>query len=133
MIPTAPVPMTPAAQPVQNGAAQGFSPTGAEPPAAPQPELGRAAVTRVEATAKAALGVPGAQRPVPEIPPDPPPVKGLGIPPLNTAVVGDFDEIDTPPPPASQENAPAAEAGPALSDLIAALQDTTPPEFDRRA
>jgi hypothetical protein len=61
------------------------------------------------------------------VPPDPPPVKGLGIPPLDTAVVGDFDEIETPP------EAPNEPGTPAISDLLEVLQDTTPPGLDRRA
>jgi hypothetical protein len=129
MIPNAPFGVVPVVP--WPGGAQKMSPTGAVPPAAPQPELGRAAVTQADATAKAALGVPGAGRPVPEIPPDPPPVKGLGIPPLNTAVVGDFDEVEAPPAAASP--AAASPAASAISDLIEALQDRAPPGFDRKA
>jgi hypothetical protein len=96
------------------------SPTGAEPPAAPKPDLGRAAVTQAEATAKAAMGAPGhAKRPVPEIPPDPPPVKGLGVPPLHMREVGDSDAARDQP-------------APKMRDLIGALQPPGPPGLDRR-
>jgi hypothetical protein len=55
--------------------------------------LGLAAVT--------ALGAGRSPRLDPLEPPaDPAPLKGLGIPPLNTRQVGDFDKLDdTPPPP----------------------------------
>ncbi|MCU4653788.1 hypothetical protein N8I71_13165 [Roseibacterium sp. SDUM158016] len=126
MTPTAPSGLPAATGSAPQAAAPRMSPTGAEPPAAPRPELARAAVTQAEATAKAALGVPGAGRPVPEIPPDPPPVKGLGIPPLDTARVGDFDRREPAPPP---PEAPP----PAMSDLLQALQDRAPPGLDRKA
>ena len=95
-------------------------PAGSEPSAAPPPDLGSASVTQAEASAKAALGAPGqAKRPMPEIPPDPPPLKGLGVPPLDTSRVGDFDR--------------ARETGqPAISDLIAAIQRPDAPVLDRR-
>lgn len=35
----------------------------------------------------------------PQLPPDPAPIKGLGIPPLNTRQVGDFDRLDAPEAP----------------------------------
>ncbi|MDG4648144.1 hypothetical protein P6F26_06790 [Roseibacterium sp. SDUM158017] len=87
-----------------------MSPTGAEAPAAPKPDIGRAAVTQAQATAKAALGAPGhAKRPVPQIPPNPPPVKGLGVPPLDMRAVGDADEARNAPPQK-------------MSDLLGALR-----------
>ena len=60
------------------------------------PLLGRAAVTPV--------GSDHATRndPWPKAPPDPAPIKGLGIPPLNTRQVGDFDRLDAPEPPVAR-------------------------------
>jgi hypothetical protein len=96
-------------------------------PAASPPDLGRAAVTQAEATRLPPLETQSLARlVVPEIPPDPPPVKGLGIPPLDTTQVGDFDEIETPPET-------RADVTPAISDLLQALQDRDPPGLDRRA
>jgi hypothetical protein len=98
-------------------------------PAAAPPDLGRKATTQVDAPSLPPMEPNSLARlNVPEIPPDPPPVKGLGIPPLDTTQVGDFDEIDSPPPP--ETTGPGA---PAISDLLAALQDTAPPGLDRRA
>jgi len=99
-------------------------------PAVAPPERGAAAVTQPDPGRLAPQFTQSpAPREVPEIPPDPPPVKGLGIPPLNTRVVGDFDEIESPPPPEAVDGSGA----PAISDLLQALQDTTPPGLDRRA
>jgi hypothetical protein len=61
------------------------------------PELGTRAVT---------AALPGdAMRNDPRTDPGPPtlpaPLKGLGIPPLNTRQVGDFDKLDDPEPPAA--------------------------------
>jgi len=119
MIPTAPVAYTPPPPATQPGADTKFNPTGAEAPAAPKPDLGPKAVTQADKTAKAALGVSGARRDVPDIPPDPPPVKGLGIPPLNTLQVGDQDEIPDPP----QRT---------MDDLLGALQAPAPNGVDMR-
>jgi hypothetical protein len=99
---------------------QRMSPTGAEAPASPKPELGRAAVTEVQASAKAALGIADPKEAIPEIPPDPPPVKGLGIPPLNTMKVGDMDEVPTPPEVRT------------MDDLLGALQPPAPNGVDMR-
>lgn len=57
------------------------------------PLLGRKAVLPMDATQ--------AMRndPWPQLPPDPAPIKGLGIPPLNTQQVGDFDRLDAPEAP----------------------------------
>jgi hypothetical protein len=128
MIPTAP--NLPAGGP---GPTPLFDVTRAQPvrdaaPAAAPPDRGADAVTQAEATRLPPLDTQDPGRlTVPEIPPDPPPVKGLGIPPLDTAVVGDFDEIETPP------EAPNEPGTPAISDLLEVLQDTTPPGLDRRA
>lgn len=93
-------------------------------PAAAPPALGTKAVAQAEATRLPPLDAQSLARiTVPEIPPDPPPVKGLGIPPLDTKVVGDLDEVPKPPDPAPR----------AISDLLEALQDRTPPGLDRRA
>jgi hypothetical protein len=119
MTPTAPSIGAPPGT-VPPGSAPLRSPTGAEPPASPQPELGARAVTQAQATAKASLGAPGhAKRPVPEIPPDPPPVKGLGIPPLHMREVGDSD---------AARNAPQ----PRMSDLMGALEPPAGPSMDLR-
>ncbi len=119
MTPTAPS-MGAALASVPTVSAPRMSPTGAEAPASPKPDLGRAAVTQAEATAKAAMGAPGhAKRPVPEIPPDPPPVKGLGVPPLHMRAVGDSDAARDQPLPR-------------MSDLVGALQPPGPSGLDRR-
>jgi hypothetical protein len=98
-------------------------------PAAAPPDLGRKATTQVEAPSLPPMEPNSLARlNVPEIPPDPPPVKGLGIPPLDTTQVGDFDEIDSPPPP--EATGPGASA---ISDLLQALQTPQQPGFDRRA
>ena len=90
MTPTAPS-TGPALPASAQGTAPQPSPTGSEPPAAPRPLLGASAVTQADAAAKTALGVPGhAKKSVPEIPPDPPPVKGLGIPAAAHARGGRF-------------------------------------------
>lgn len=64
-------------------------------PALTAPDIGAAGVTAVTSVAAA--------RHDPDRAPDPTtlpaPLKGLGIPPLNTRQVGDFDKIDDPPPP----------------------------------
>jgi hypothetical protein len=99
---------------------QRMSPTGVEAPASPQPELGRAAVTEAQASAKASLGLAGSNDEIPEIPPDPPPVKGLGIPPLNTVQVGDMDDVPTPPETRT------------MNDLLGALQAPAPNGVDMR-
>jgi hypothetical protein len=120
MTPTAASSILVAPGPAPLGVAAKTSPAGAVPPAAPKPDLGSAAVTQAEATAKTAMGAPGhAHRPVPEIPPDPPPVKGLGVPPLDTSQVGDLDR--------SRETGP-----PAMSDLLAAIQAPGTRDLDRR-
>lgn len=63
-----------------------------------RPALGTAAVTAAT-SGKSLRHDPGK----PDGPPDPPrlpaPLKGLGIPPLNTRQVGDFDILDDPTPP----------------------------------
>jgi hypothetical protein len=124
MIPTAPT--LPAGGP---GPAPLVDVTKAPPPpastaAVAPPARGAAAVTQAEAPNLPPLDAQSlAKITVPEIPPDPPPVKGLGIPPLDTKIVGDFDEIETPPPPETR----------AISDLLQALQAPPQPGFDRRA
>ncbi|MFW5655036.1 MAG: hypothetical protein ACOCYW_05240 [Roseicyclus sp.] len=120
MLPTAPTPIGPSTSQMQALAAQRPSPTGAEAPAAPKPELGRAAVTEVQASAKAALGIASSRDAIPEIPPDPPPVKGLGVPALDTAKVGDMDEVPTPPETRR------------MDDLLGALEAPAPNGVDRR-
>lgn len=57
------------------------------------PLLGRAAVTA------ATPGAPTRAQGWPDLPSLPAPLKGLGIPPLNTRQVGDFDKLDDPLPP----------------------------------
>ena len=98
------------------------SPTGSEPPAAPRPASGREAPVDVRPTRRPRprSGVPGhAKKSVPEIPPDPPPVKGLGIPPLHMRAVGDFD---------AARDAPA----PSMGDLVNALRTPGPRGLDLR-
>lgn len=66
------------------------------------PSLGAAAVTAAADTSGARLDPQPTRGTavVPLDPPaDPPPVKGLGIPPLNTRQVGDFDELPPVLPP----------------------------------
>lgn len=119
MFPTAPTGYTPPPPATQPAADPKGSPTGAEPPAAPRPELGAQAVSQLDEAAKVSLYGPGAPEDVPDIPPDPPPVKGLGIPPLNTLQVGDQDEIPDPPPKA-------------MDDLLGAMQPPAPNGMDVR-
>ncbi len=52
----------------------------------------------------------------------PAPIKGLGIPPLNTRQVGDFDKLDDPTPP----------VGVSLSDLLSDLEPIAPVGVDLR-
>jgi hypothetical protein len=120
LTPTAPSVSFAAPGPTLAGMSPRMGTEGTEPGAGPRPDLGRAAVTQAEATAKAAMGVPShARRPVPEIPPDPPPLKGLGVPGLHLREVGDFDEArDTPPP--------------LMSDLLEELETPGPQDLDIR-
>jgi hypothetical protein len=129
MIPTAPTLPAGGPGPAPLVEAARTQPAPAATPAAAPPDLGRTAVTQAEATRLPPMEPQSLARlNVPEIPPDPPPVKGLGIPPLDTTQVGDFDEIDSPPPP--EVTGPGAAA---ISDLLAALQDSPAPGLDRRA
>ena len=102
------------------GMAQRLGAEGTEPSAAPRPGLGASAVTQAKATASADLGIrEDARRDVPEIPPDPPPVKGLTGPALHLREVGDFDEArDTP--------------APLMSDLHEELETPGPQDLDVR-
>ena len=130
MIPTAPTLPAGGPGPVPLVEATKSQPAANVTPAASPPDLGREAVTQPEAPRLPPMETQSfARLNVPEIPPDPPPVKGLGIPPLDTTVVGDFDEIESPPPPEAVDGSGA----PAISDLLQALQDTAPPGFDIRA
>jgi hypothetical protein len=74
--PVAPVPLSPA--------------DGPRTIQAVPPELGTRAVTAAPSG--------GGLRNDPCPPRLPAPLKGLGIPPLNTRQVGDFDKLDDPPP-----------------------------------
>jgi hypothetical protein len=67
----------------------------ARTPQAAPPDLGPRAVTAT-ADGQTLRNDPGPPQPAPPVPA---PLKGLGIPPLNTRQVGDFDKIDDPPPP----------------------------------
>lgn len=80
----------------------------ARTPQAALPELGPRAVTATVdgQTLRKDPGPPQGAPPVPA------PLKGLGIPPLNTRQVGDFDKLDDPPPP----------PGVALADRLAELE-----------
>jgi hypothetical protein len=119
MTPTAPS-TGPVLPNMAQGAAPQQSPTGAEPPAAARTLLGASAVTQAEAAAKTALGVPGhARKSVPDIPPDPPPVKGLGIPALHMREVGDSDAARDAPPPS-------------MGELVNALRPPGPRGLDLR-
>ena len=119
MTPTAPS-TGPALPASAQGTAPQPSPAGSVPPAAPRPLLGTSAVTQADAAAKTALGVPGhTTKSVPEIPPDPPPVKGLGIPPLHMRAVGDSDAARDAPPPS-------------MGDLVNALRPPGPRGLDLR-
>jgi hypothetical protein len=98
--PVAPVPLAPA---------DGPRTTQAVPP-----ELGTRAVTATPSG--------GSLRNDPGPPRLPAPLKGLGIPPLNTRQVGDFDKLDDPPPP----------AGLALGDRLADLESLPATGLDLR-
>ncbi|MFY9244519.1 MAG: hypothetical protein WAO88_01925 [Roseicyclus sp.] len=70
--------------------------------AAAAPLMGRKAVQPTDGTQATH------NDPWPQLPPDPAPLKGLGIPPLNTRQVGDFDRLDAPEPPVARyDMAPA--------------------------
>jgi hypothetical protein len=75
-----------------------------------QPDLGLAAVTALDASPKMRAD------PWPAPPRDPAPLKGLGIPPLNTRQVGDFDRLDDPVPAIARYDAPPDTTGPAQFD-----------------
>lgn len=86
----------------------------AQPLAPVVPVLGSRAVT---------AAVHGqAMRLDPGPPADPAPLKGLGIPPLNTRQVGDFDKLDEPRPP----------MGVALGDRLADLESLPATGLDLR-
>ena len=91
---------------------------GARTPQAAPPELGLRAVT---ATADGQT-LPNDPGPPQAAPPVPAPLKGLGIPPLNTRQVGDFDKLDDPPPP----------PGVALTDRLAELEGPPAAGLDLR-
>lgn len=59
------------------------------------------------------------QDPWPQLPPDPAPLKGLGIPPLNTKQVGDFDRLDAPTLPVPRYDAAPTAPMAARLDLLA--------------
>lgn len=73
-----------------------------------------------------APGAAPTRRHDPGQPPAPPaipaPLKGLGIPPLHTRAVGDFDRIDDPPPPMGID----------LSTRLAELDPPAAPAVDLR-
>jgi hypothetical protein len=99
MLPLAPVTPAPAFA-VSPAAVKPVMP-GAETSAAPAPMMGVQAVGQIQSTKQAQPRDEDARRrqPQAEIPPDPPPLKGLGVPALHTARVGDFDRPDDLPPP----------------------------------
>lgn len=111
--------------PVAAAPLAGSEPARRAAPAVAPPALGAAAVTAVETGRSIRLDPRRETRTDPLEPPaDPPPVKGLGIPPLNTRLVGDLDKIDDaprPPPPGSD-----------LSALLAALEPPLDATVDRR-
>jgi hypothetical protein len=57
-------------------------------------------------------------------PPDPPPIRGLGIPPLDVTRVGDFDEPQAPDAPPAKEGQ--------FSTRLADLDDPPEPRLDLR-
>jgi len=121
MVPTAPT------LPIPTGAPEA-KPLGPVSQAAPgaRPELGRAAVTQPDATrASDGQRMNTALAQSDDIPPDPPPLAGLGIPGLHTARVGDFDKVE-------EVYAAGAEDKPAESNADAMAPDDRPPGLDRR-
>lgn len=86
-------------------------------PAVP-PDIGTRAVT----APKSGNNLRNDSGPPPGPPRIPAPLKGLGIPPLNTRQVGDFDRLDDPPPP----------MGLNLSERLADLQVTPQTGIDLR-
>lgn len=100
------------------------APKGAEPAAAPPSEMGRAAVTQARATGATAPQGSTKRSAVADIPPDPPPLKGLGIPGLHTARVGDFDNVEDLPQPPAKAEAPS---------FLGSAEPAPPPQIDRRA
>lgn len=91
-----------------------------------EPDLGRAAVTAADATKDTDLHRTDTAEVDPLEPPaDPPPVKGLGIPPLHMEQVGDLDKPEATPP---AEQNPAA----SLTQSLAELAETTAPLVDLR-
>jgi hypothetical protein len=86
-----------------------------------QPALGAAAVTAVT-SGRNIRNDPGKSNEPPGPPKLPAPLKGLGIPPLNTRQVGDFDLIDDPLPPMGLD----------LSDRLADLEDAPQAGIDLR-
>ena len=75
-----------------------------------KPELGRAAVTAIASTRQTGGD------PWPAPPRDPAPLKGLGIPPLNTRHVGDFDRLDDPVMPVARFETQPQASSPAQLD-----------------
>jgi hypothetical protein len=98
---------------------------GTDTAAVAPPALGRSAVTAAQATARADLPSGDVNTPARLEPPaDPPPVKGLGIPPLHMAQVGDRDKGDAP---VSQKPTSS------LPDAWNGLAPHDPPILDRRS
>jgi hypothetical protein len=96
--------------------------------------LGPEAVTAIRATKPVTPRDPGreaARQALPRIDPleppsDPPPVKGLGIPALHTAKVGDQDILDDPPLPQT-----AAERG-GFQKALSQTDGARDPVYDLR-
>ncbi len=117
---TPPLPQTPAAQQFVSGTP---APGSATATPAELPALGAAAVTAARDTKDTDLRSDTSAEADPLEPPaDPPPVKGLGIPPLDTSKVGDFDEPEAPPPPPSDS----------IPNLLANLDGSEPHALDQR-
>ncbi|MEM7723015.1 MAG: hypothetical protein AAF376_11630 [Pseudomonadota bacterium] len=123
MIPLPPVPPGPTAFSPDAGARPHLSESAT---AVAPPDLGRAAVTSLEATAKSDLAFadPVEVNPL-EPPADPPPVKGLGIPPLHMEQVGDQDKPEA-------LDMPDQTTAASLTQSLAELAETTTPLVDLR-
>lgn len=127
MIPIAPLPPGPTPAAPSATLPVGPAPLRAEAPAAARPMIGAEAVTAAAASRGTSLraGLKSDAReedPAPEPQRDPRPVRGLGVPPLHTARVGD---LDRPPLPLSlRPDAEAAFAALPAPDVLA--QHTTP-------
>lgn len=117
----APSAIGPMMNPMMRADGNGTAPVGAAPM---QGSAAVTAVTDTSATARDERTDGTADRVEP--PSDPAPIKGLGIPPLNTVRVGDGDEVPIPPDV-------MAEMVPALEDSLTDLMPPATPNVDHLA